>query len=1038
MASLKSSIVIFSLLGSATLPAISVLAAEVDAFDHGEIPDPDAIRAYQRFWDAFQDYEQQKKQASVEEYQRARDGLESIYAGKEKSAMEKRVAILDEAIKRYNVNLEKTPNATNRPYVLLTLAQMYAELASLQKSAGNDSAKTTRQSALNILKALEENHKGFTYNTDALYLRATLLEANGEPRTAVEIWRKLASTGNDRFTLHGNIASGDYEFESASPDKAIKYYERARGVLAALDDGDKGLDELRIYYRLAWANFKAGRHAEAISAARHVIAPGVLSKSVRQKERIAHDIAELTGYALYENDSDTKTRDVITSKDYQVFGAAIALVVIEQYITANLPSKAAAVGELAATSFPLAREYPDILRSKAKAEDLLGKKGSRLETLEKLSMLLPRQSLWRNRHQDENDVVRYMEGLAKSAAESVAATYYEDGLASGNPKKFNMAATHYSILLDEQLNSDAAPGLRLKIANCQFFAGNLTEANKRYAELITTLKTPEDILTTAHFQRVLTLEKIWRGNYEAAVQRRLDPMTDRLTLDALAHLAEAVDEHANKFPGQSRSVDLLLVAASANRDHNRLEEASRFWQRALLSSPSAGQRAISIRGLVFVKLRAGKPADVIESVSKFIKLEKADALSQNLQTELLGVLTSASIEEANKLSKAGAADEAGRLLLKTSADFKNIPNREQLWRDGAYFVAISGNWNTAQLSAENYLKEGNKKYAGDMTYLLARSNEYQLRFNESVNQYLSLGEHYPNHPRSLASLERAEKLAVAEENFTGAAKAARIRADRGINSRDKLAGYDAAISYMLLGGQNANAMAMAEQRKSASKTTTEKLEAELGIANVRYQTGDKQSAVDDLDTIAKQIERAKFTLGDSYRRLAADANFRLGEHAYAIFSEKRIDDSKGDTASQVDSKSKVFSELVTRMDKVASLDQPDLSPKARFTIAQAASALADEINGIPARTGEPVTLKSQSRFNQNITRLRDMANRYHGNNILAKQRSPQAYAKNEWIGKSALALSSTTGGQESANGKPQSPDQLSTGASTEMPEQWSH
>ena len=95
MASLKSSIVIFSLLGSATLPAISVLAAEVDAFDHGEIPDPDAIRAYQRFWDAFQDYEQQKKQASVEEYQRARDGLESIYAGKEKSAMEKRVAILD-------------------------------------------------------------------------------------------------------------------------------------------------------------------------------------------------------------------------------------------------------------------------------------------------------------------------------------------------------------------------------------------------------------------------------------------------------------------------------------------------------------------------------------------------------------------------------------------------------------------------------------------------------------------------------------------------------------------------------------------------------------------------------------------------------------------------------------------------------------------------------------------------------------------------------------------------------------------------------
>jgi hypothetical protein len=115
-----------------------------------------------------------------------------------------------------------------------------------------------------------------------------------------------------------------------------------------------------------------------------------------------------------------------------------------------------------------------------------------------------------------------------------------------------------------------------------------------------------------------------------------------------------------------------------------------------------------------------------------------------------------------------------------------------------------------------------------------------------------------------------------------------------------------------------------------------------------------------------------------------------------------------------------------------------LSPKARFTIAHAASELADEINGIPARAGEPVTLKSQSRFNQNIARLRDMANRYHGNNILAKQRSPQAYAKNEWVSKSALALTNPASGQAAPDGKLPSSDQLSTGASTEMPQQWSH
>ena len=1075
MAAITKKLIACGIFAVVTAAQVTAFAAQPSSFDPNEIPDPQALVAYKRFWDAFQDYETKKKSTSVEEYQRTRDGLQSMYSGKEKVIVEQRVATLDAAINRYNDNLEKTPSAINRPYVLLSLAQMHSEMASLKKSIGDGTDNDSRNSALAILKTIEEKHKSFTYRTDALYLRATLLEASDEPRTAAEIWKKLAATGEDRFTFYGNIACGDGAFESGDPEQAIKNYERAKTILAALDESDKGLDELRTYYRLAWSNYKAGHPNGAITAARHVIAPGILSKSVRQKDRISHDIGELTGLALYEGDNDAQIKEVLTSKDFQIYGAGTALVLMQQYQTANRHAKALVVGNIAASRFALRREYPDILKAKAMTEGNLSKKASRLETLEQLSMLLPVQSLWRNQHKDEPDVVRYMEGLARSAAESVAASYYEDGLASGNPKKFNMAATHYGVLLDDQVNTTSAPDLRLKIANCHFFAGNLSIAEKRYGDLISSLKTPEGVLTTAHFQRVLTLEKIWRSSYESAVQKRTDPISNPPALEALHNLEAAVDEHANRFPGQSRSVDLLLVAASTNRDHNQFAQASRFWQRALLSNPSTGQRSIAIRGLVFAKLRTGEPKDVIESVSNFLKLEKTDTLGQNLQTELLGVLASASNDAASKLSKAGKTDDAGRLLLKVASDFPKVPGKEQIWRDGAYFVGISGDWSRAQSSAQDYLKEGNKKFAADMTYLLGRSQEYQMRFGDSAKTYINLSENFPAHVRSHVALQRAEQLALAEEDFKSAAHAANLRGHYSKSKSEKLAAYDTAVSYLITAGDHTRALAIAEQRKAASDSNRDKLEAELSLANVRYQSGEKQTAVDDLDSIDKQIERSKFDLGDAYKRVSADANMRLGEHALGIFNEMRIEDSKKQLTTQIESKTKLFSELVTRFDKVASLDQTNLSPKARFLLGQAASDFADEISAIPPRSGEPTTLKSQTRFNQNLSRLKDMARKYHGNNILSKQRSPQSYAKNEWISRSAQAIangeiegansssageftSMNDGGAELADNSPatsedgkkshfksktktnqiQTADQLSTASSTEMPQQWSH
>ena len=1016
----------------------NLFAGNSTPFSSNDIPDPAALSAYTRFWDAFQDYERQKRDSAVKEYQKARDGLNNAWTQSEKTFTEKRISILIDAVNRYQDNLTNTPNATNRPFVLLNLAQIYAELSFLQGSLDLESSKSSRQLALTTIKDVEDNYPGFAHITDALYLRASLMEANDEHLAAKAIWRKLAATGQDRFALHGNIVVGDDEFESASPEKAIRYYERAKEILDNLDPEDRHIDDLRINYRLSWANFKAQRPKATMAAIRNVLGLGYASKALRQREKILKDLADIAALTLFAENDDTKTKSFFTGRDFVAIGPQAAIALMSQYIDDKFPVKAADIGALAVNEFATSPEFPDLLNQKARADELAGRKASRLESLEKLSMLLPAGSLWRHRNSENFELIRHMESLSRNAAESVAATYYEEGMASGNIKKFTLAATHYGILLNDSPNSDRAPSLRLNIANCQYFAGNLMEAERGYSELISGLKTPETILTTAHYQRALTLEKLWRAEFESAIQKSIDPTKNPRIMSQLAKLESAIEDHANRFPGQSRSVDLLLVAASANRDHNRFAEASKFWQRALISNPSPGQRSIAVRGIVFAKIRNGSPAEIISSVGNFLKLEGSEAMPASLRQELLGVVASAASEQSSLLAKKGSSEEAGTVLLQVAGDFPDMPNREQSWRDGAYFLAISGEWARAQASAESYMKQKFKKFSGDMTYLIARAQEYQLRFSQSAQSYLDLAENNPSHPRAMASLDRAEKLALADNNYPAAGQAAQLRAERQQSHGARISGMDSAISLYLQAGTPKRALAIAERRKNESKTLTEKLEAELSLAKIRYQSGEKQIALDDLDTLAKQIDRAKFDLGDSYRRLAAETNMLLGESALRAFQELRIDSSTTNPGAKVEKKSHLFTEIAARFDKVASLDRPDLSPKARFLAAQAAAEFADQISGIPYRNGEPTTLRSQTRFNQNINRLREMAQKYHGNNILAKQRSPQAYARNEWISRSAIALSggNATGfGQNDLSSKT---DQLSTATSSDMPQQWSH
>ena len=64
-----------------------LFTARAQAQINGEIPEPEGLSAYKRFWDAFQVYERKRRQAAVNDYQKARELAEQNYSNSNKESL---------------------------------------------------------------------------------------------------------------------------------------------------------------------------------------------------------------------------------------------------------------------------------------------------------------------------------------------------------------------------------------------------------------------------------------------------------------------------------------------------------------------------------------------------------------------------------------------------------------------------------------------------------------------------------------------------------------------------------------------------------------------------------------------------------------------------------------------------------------------------------------------------------------------------------------------------------------------------------------
>lgn len=999
-----------------------------------DLEDEDAVAAFRLFWKAFDEYENKLLREGKLKFQQSWSKLRSEESKVHTKFQNEKIEKLTRAARQYRTQLEQHVDVENRPFVMLSLGQVLHLLGSSLSSSTSGSGTAALDEGLMVLANLEKEFPRFSEREAALYLRALIFEAKSSDSDAISAWRDLASVANNSaYGAYALMAVGDHYFKAEQPSKALPNYKKAASLINKLPSNRRTEERVRVLYRIAWAAYRSADLDEAVSAAGDLLSPEAGLTALSQKELIQKDAAELMGDALYENADMGTIKEVISRSSLMEFAPVIGLRVLDRYSANDVYESLTEVGEFLAEKFPLAVEIPRILNHLALGFEKTSRTTRRMAALERLALLLPKDSLWRSRHRDKFSEIKRMEDLASTSAKLVANWHYDQGIGSGSQRSFNTAAAFYSILLENDPNGADASKWRLRQGHSNYFSDRLETASRIYSSIKEEFRGDEKDLQIAAYQLVLAKEKIWRQHYAEAVNRGEDPLKDEASLTAISELQRVVDEFANKYSGQSRAVDVILVGASAYRDQGKYADAAKMWQRVLLSNPSKSQRSSAIRGMIFAAMKDGTSADVITAARRFLKLEDWESLGSSLSSELEGILSVAALDEGKKLNQDGKLAEAGYLLVGIAKDFPKLPNRAKIYRDGAYTLALAGDWTNAGKAANDFLQSNIKELRGDMLYLQARSYEFLMRFHDASAAYLELGSKFPDHSRSEASLQRAEQLALAEDKLEEAGQAAEIMGGRAKDRSSKLRHYERAFRHFAQGNAPQRAKNAAESRLRISQSRGEKLSSRLLVASMQFKMGEEDLALDSYKKIAAEADRYRSSIGDTeWAAISGEAHFLLGEDSRAQFDDFSLVGRTGDEEENIRLKTGYFAKLSSSYQKSSETGQAEWAAPARFRIAQAAATFADEIASIASRQTK-LTLKSQARYQEQVKRLRELARNYHSKNIAAKAKEPGKYLDNDWIRKSALSL----GGLDPSGGKIKHVEKLPEATHLELPYQWS-
>lgn len=1009
-----------------------------------EVPNDEAIQAYRSYWNSFDIYEEQVMNSGSIKYKNAWSALKEERRKLGERLREEQIAQLKESANKYRLHLSNYSNAYNIPYVMHNLARVLNQLGDIYASTEPENSTIHKREALEILVKLQNDFPDFNEKEQAIYLKALIYESLGRKKLALATWKKLADSAKETiYGLYGIIAIGDHYFKDEEAAIALQYYKKAATLLEKLKPERFEYEKLRVLYRIAWSSYRSADLQTTIQTGISLLNPGQDHILISQHHKITNDAIELMADSLYENNNLDFTKSVLKSRGLMQHAASISLRVMRNYLSVKIYPDTIELGEFTIAQFPLAKELPDILFILSSAYDNTKDTNNMIKALERLSLLLPNQSLWRSRHKEKFSIISKMETLAKDATKRIATFYYQHGMETGSRSAFISALAYYKLLIEFNPNASDSNEWRLKQAHCNYFAGYLDKAESQYKGLKTDYKLKLSTLKVTAYQLVLTLEKKWRQSFAKAAKKSKNPLKSPIVVQNLRNLEKSIEEYIDRFPPSmisksnihNRSVDLLLVGAAANRDHEDFNSASKFWHRVLISNPTPGQKSMAIRGLMLSKVRAGTHKEVIELASRFLKLEDWDRLGSSLGNELRGMLKIALKKESDRLNNEGKIREAGILLTSTAESFPNLPDRDSFYRDGAYMLAIAGDWENALKYSNSYLKSGKGKKHADLLYLKARALEYQILFHAASLTYLELGTKYRKHSRAFTSLKRAERLAIAENDFETAAKAASLQVRHLKKYQSKMDAYSRAYNHYKKTDNHEKAIAIAKRRLRVSRNIKDRLESELMVSNSNYALGYQVQALNSYKSIANRCKKNKRKLEKpDYGAIYGESNHHLGVEAFNKFRDFTILEREGSLQENINLKMKYFRELVNYFDLSVKAAHSEWSPASNYKIGEASELFANELHAIPLKTDKKLSVYEKDSLAEKTRRLKKLAETSFSKNLIYRRKNPNLFKNNIWVKRSTIKLS----GYLNINSDlPEYEEELPNAIGQNIPSQWS-
>jgi hypothetical protein len=994
----------------------------------------DSIRALRDYVDAYDAFEADQFKASRSKVQDSWLKLKQERDSKLLDAARKEVDQIEAAIREYERTLDQSENSPDEPYAMFNLARAHFMRAERERSAELGTGSESFEKSLTILKEIETRFQSFEQIDVTRYLSALSLESIGRTDDAKKIWTSLARLPKKSiYVSHANITLGDFEFAASSPGPAVKYFQTALRQLPDTNNDEIEYERARIAYRVMWAAFKSANISVAMQSARDVLTNRVMLKKISYTSQVNTDAVGIIADSLYQLNDQTEIKRVLLDRALIAHAGLIGLKTLQHFHTNSRDPDAIKVGELISQHNPLDANIPAILDLIANSYQRSGKINEQIRTLEKLALMMPKQSLWRSKNSANFENQLVADQKSEGAARIVAGHYYDQGMATGNRNDYEAAASYYRMLITERSNSPDLMRWQLKEAHCHYFTGDYTESDRLYTKISAELQADAETLEVAAYQLVMTRERAWRQTYARAAEQSKSPNSEQSVIETANALQKAIDQFADRFPDKSRTVDALLVAASINRDIQRYPEASRYWQRALVSKPTAPQRAVAIRGILYLALQSGNFKDAVNLSSQFLKLEDWRTLGLPLRNEVIGILASASRDEGKRLNDGGQLSEAGSLLTSVGTAFNDLPERERNLRDGAYMLAAAGDWNSVQATSSAYLNEKLKRFADEMSYLLARSYEYQMRFSDASKQYLKTARSYPKFAKVDFCLQRAEALSVADDDYETAGQATLLLGKRASNPTKRLQYFESSSVYFMKAERADLASSAASERLKSSKDAKDVYHSRLIAARTKYDAGDEATALTELRDLAEQLERSKARLGDRYVELASETNFLIAEDERLQFEDFNIFEREGTPVSNINQKAKYFETMAKLYDRVARLDAPNWAVQARYHLGDAAETFSRDVLAAKTKSETPLSTATAEKLDETAQRLRRLARKYFGENLLARNRNPAAYRDNAWVKKSTLRLAAF----QKIDEKPKYEEELQASLQLDIPQNWS-